>query len=168
MSGVQMVGPLIEAKKQIAALEARVKELEAECVDNRRLIKDLESLQYTKNVQALRARAEAAEKEAEQLNRAWSKETNHRVRVEGERDALKAKLAERERDWEFARDVARRSGPSAAWVAFCDMKARRAAKEPSSCGYCEYDEAEGGLIEQCPTCKAKDRPAKRAAKEGGT
>lgn len=32
--------------------------------------------------------------------------------------------------------------------------------EPTSCGRCDYDEAEGGLIEQCPKCKAID-----AAKE---
>lgn len=32
--------------------------------------------------------------------------------------------------------------------------------EPTSCGRCEYEEADGSLIEQCPKCKAID-----AAKE---
>lgn len=26
----------------------------------------------------------------------------------------------------------------------------------TSCGYCSYEEADGELIEQCPTCKAAD------------
>lgn len=28
--------------------------------------------------------------------------------------------------------------------------------EPTCCSYCEYEEADGSLIEQCALCKAKD------------
>lgn len=48
-------------------------------------------------------------------------------------------------------------------LAFTDtavQELRQKYIEPTSCGRCDYDEAEGGLIEQCPKCKAID-----AAKE---
>lgn len=32
-------------------------------------------------------------------------------------------------------------------------------KEPTCCGHCDYEEADGSLVAQCPTCKAKDRAA---------
>lgn len=31
--------------------------------------------------------------------------------------------------------------------------------EPTTCGRCDYDEAEGGLIDQCAACKEADRAA---------
>lgn len=34
---------------------------------------------------------------------------------------------------------------------------------PTQCGYCEYDEAEGDLIVQCPKCIAADAAKQEAA-----
>jgi predicted Zn-ribbon and HTH transcriptional regulator len=35
-------------------------------------------------------------------------------------------------------------------------------REPTMCGSCEYEEADGSLIEQCPRCKAKDAQPERS------
>lgn len=42
----------------------------------------------------------------------------------------------------------------------------RVHREPTTCGYCNYEEADGSLIEQCPRCKAKDAAPKEGEQHG--
>ncbi len=38
-------------------------------------------------------------------------------------------------------------------------------REPTHCGYCSYEEADGSLIAQCQKCEAADAPGTAAPKE---
>lgn len=40
-------------------------------------------------------------------------------------------------------------------------RGKRVQKEPTSCGYCSYEEADGVLISQCAKCRAQDSPVRK-------